>query len=436
MRSSLLTLAFLVAMCALQPTSADTGAITPTDSLLTETGPATDTLAEAAAVRSETARADEFAYPMDAELQQKLVAYSRFINVWRFVEILVSIGALAVILFAGWSARFRNRALRIRWRFLAVWAFTVLVLVADYLLELPFSIYRDYVIEDRYGFMNQTFAQWWGEDLLGLLLMVILAIIPVWFFYWLVRRFRRWWLLFSLGAIPFVMLLIVIVPVVVDPLFNDYVPLQDKQLEAEITALASKAGIEGADIFQVDASKQSTKINAYVTGLFGTKRIVLYDTLIKNFTLPEIKFVMGHEMGHYVKHHIWWGLAITVVFIMFALWLTNRLIHPIIRRFKSQFGFDQLADMASLPLVVIFLTLIFFVFQPVTNTWSRYIERESDRYGMQVSGVDGESAAISFDKLSVYNLSDPDPNPVIEFWFYNHPSLKKRMEFVRNWKPE
>jgi len=376
---------------------------------------------------------DEVLYPLTPERYDKLVSYSRFKNIWRFTDFFIGLAVLALLLFTGWSARFRSWASRFKLKFFALWAFLIMFLIADYLLNLPFSIYRGFIVENNYGFMNQTFMAWWGEDLLGLLITAIIMIVPAWFFYWLVNKSRRWWLWFSIGAIPLVVLLVVIVPVVISPMFNKFGPLEDKQLEAEILALAGKAGIEGADVFQVDASKQSSKINAYVTGLFGTKRIVLYDTLIKNFTLDEIKFVMAHEMGHYVKHHVWQGLTLAILFIMFALWLTNRLIPPVIARFKTRFGFDRLGDYASWPLVLVFLTVIMFVFQPVTNGYSRHMERQSDTYGMEMSGVDGEAAATAFDKLSVFNLSDPDPHPFIEFWFYSHPALQKRMAFVRDW---
>ena len=375
----------------------------------------------------------EVLYPMSSERYEKLVSYSRFTNIWRFVIFFIELAILGLILFAGWSARFRDWVAGIRPKFFALWAFLVLFLLADYLLNLPFSIYRGFYVEDGYGFMNQSFLEWWGEDLLGLLIGAVFLIIPVWFFYWLVERSRRWWLWFSVGLIPLVVLMVVIVPVVISPLFNEFGPLEDKQLEAEILALADQAGIEGADVFQVNASKQSTKINAYVTGLFGTKRIVLYDTLIDNLTLDEIRFVMVHEMGHYVMHHVWQGVAVAILFVMFALWLTGRLIGPVITKFRRRFGFDRLSDYASWPLVLASLSVIMFVFQPVTNGFSRYIERQADSYGMEMSGVDGETAATSFDKLSVFNLSDPDPNPVIEFWFYDHPSLKKRMAFARDW---
>ncbi len=373
-------------------------------------------------------------YPMSPERKAKLISYSRFNNIWRFVNFFVTIGVLCVILFTGFSARLRNLAQVAKKRFFIIWLFLILFLITDYILNFPFNVYRNFIVESDYGFMAQTFWQWWGEDLLGFAIGCVTTIIPVWFFYWLVGKFRRWWLLFSLGAIPFAVFFIIIAPVVISPLFNDFQPVSDKTLETKLLNLASKVGIEGADVFEVNASKQSTKVNAYVTGLFGTKRIVLFDNLIKNFSPDEIMFVMGHEMGHYVMHHVWWGLLVAIMFIMFSLWLTDKTIHPIIHKFRKRFGFDKLNDIASLPLVMLFLTVIMFFFQPITNGASRIMEHQADIFGMEVTGVSGETAAKAFDKLSVFNLSDPDPPAIIEFWFYSHPSLKKRMEFVRNYK--
>ena len=374
-------------------------------------------------------------YPMSPERYEKLVSYSKFNSIWRFVSFFIGILIPGLILFTGWSARFRDWSARIPFKFFALWLFLAIYLVADYILGLPSTIYRGFVVESDYGFMNQSFGGWFGDGLLELAIGIVFMIIPVWFFYWLVNLSKKWWLWFTLGMIPFMILTVVVAPIWIQPMFNDYGPLKDKELETEILALASKAGIEGADVFEVDASKQSDKVNAYVTGLFGTKRIVLYDTIIKGFSRDEIKFVMAHEMGHYVKNHIWQGLGLTVLFIGFLFWLASRLLPATILRFKERFRFDHLGDYASLPLVMIFLSVGGFLFAPVTNSFSRSMERISDRYGIEMSGIDGETAATAFDKLSVFNLSDPDPSPVVEFWFYSHPALKKRMEFVRNWKP-
>ena len=410
------------------PTAADTVPVIP-DSIPTIPD---DTVSAVAPTTADEAPV----YPMDEARKAKLISYSRFRSIWRFADFFISIGVLALLLFTGLSARFRNWAQVARKRFFVVWLFLALILIAEYLLRLPFDVYRGFIVESNYGFMNQSFGGWLGDSLLELLLTAVIAIIPMWFLYRAIGCMKRWWLAFSLGAIPFLIFFIIIAPVVITPLFNDFEPVKDKVLESKLLALADKAGIEGSDVFEVNASEQSSKINAYVTGLFGSKRIVLYDTMIKNFTHDEILFVMGHEMGHYVKNHIFWGVGMAILMIFFALFLIDKTIHPVIRRFRRRFGFETLSDIASLPLLLIFVTVFMFLSQPVTNAVSRSMERACDKYGMDITRVDGETAAIAFDKLAVYNLSDPDPSAIVEFWFYSHPALVKRMAFVRGYTPE
>ncbi len=388
-----------------------------------------------ASVSDTSVAAAGYEYPMSAERKAKLISYSRFVNIWRFVGFFVTLGVMALILFTGLSAKLRDWAGVAKKKFLVIWLFVILFVALDYLLNFPFHFYRSFVVENQYGFLNQSFGEWLGEDLLNLLVKMIFTVIPVWFLYWLINKARFWWLWMAVIAIPIAVFFIVIAPVVIDPLFNKYEPLKDKELETQILQLASTAGIENSDVFQVNASKQSSKINAYVTGLFGTKRIVLYDTMIDNFETDEIRFAMGHEMGHYVMNHIWKGLVLGIVFVGFALWLTGRTIQPVINRFKNRFKFDRLGDIASLPLILTFLAILSFLFNPVFNGYSRHMERQSDKYAMDVSRITGEAAAVAFDKLSVFNLSDPDPHPLIEFWFYSHPALSKRIKFVLSYQP-
>ncbi len=373
-------------------------------------------------------------YPMSLERKEKLVSYSQFKNVWRFVDFFISLGILFLILFTGWSAKLRTYVEKIPNKFFALWAFAVLFFALEYLLSLPFQIYRRFLVEGEFGFINQTFFEWLSEDLLGLGLYMLIAIIPIFSLYRLIKKTSFWWLQFTLGAIPFMIIMMVIGPIFISPLFNDFNELENKELKSEIHNLAEKSGIEGSDIFQVNTSKQSSKINAYVTGMFNSKRIVLTDNLINNFTTNEIKFVMGHEMGHYVQNHIWKGLFAAIFVLAIALWLTGLTIQKFIDKYKHRLQFDSLSDWASLPLLLIYMSIIMFMFNPVMNSLSRYHEHQSDIYGMEITDVTGEEAATAFDKLSVYNLANPDPHPVIEFWFYSHPSIKKRMEFVRNYR--
>lgn len=379
---------------------------------------------------------EEPLYPLSPERKAKLISYSRFNNLWRFADFFIGVIILALVLFTGWSAKLRTFAQKAKYKFFVWWLYFILISIVLYIISFPFDYYREYVVEVNYGFMNQTFGEWFIDGLKALGLSMLLGIIPMWLFYFIIERSKKWWLWFSLGSIPLLILLVVIAPVFLAPVFNDFTSLNDKELETKILSLASTAGIEGSNVFEVDASKQSSKINAYVTGLFNTKRIVLYDTIIKNFEEDEILFVMGHEMGHYVMNHIWQGLALAVFVIMISLWLTNKFVHKFINRFQAKLKFDRFSDIASLPLALLFLTVISFFSQPVSNSFSRYMEHQADIYGMEITDVSGNSAAIAFDKLSAFNLSDPEPHPIIEFWFYSHPSLSKRMQFVRQYRTE
>lgn len=378
---------------------------------------------------------EESIYPLSPERQQLRNRYSHFVNIWRFIEFLFGVLIFWIILSTGLSAKIRDWAAVAKRKFLVLWLYLAIFLVMDWLLSFPFDVYRNYYVELKYGFLNQSFMGWFGEDLLGLLLTVVIGIIPAFFLYYVIERFKKWWLVFSIGAIPIMIFFIVIAPVVISPLYNKFEPLQDKQLETELLTMADKAGIQGSHVFQVDASKQSSKINAYVTGLFSTKRIVLFDTLIKGFTHDEIRFVMGHEMGHYVLNHIWLGLGSAWVLLVALLWIASRILPGIIHRFKGKFKFERLEDVASLPLILLCLIVMSFVIQPVNNGISRAMEHRADRFGMDISGVSGDVAATAFDKLSAYNLSDPNPSPIIEFWFYDHPAVQKRIDFVKNYKP-
>ena len=195
-----------------------------------------------------------------------------------------------------------------------------------------------------------------------------------------------------------------------------------------MTKLADKAGIHNPDIYRVNTSKRSNKVNAYFVGVFGTKRIVLYDNMIDNFTLDEMRFVVGHEMGHYVKNHIWYGIFGFVLIVLAGGFIAHKTMPGFIKRFRKRLGFEKPSDIASYPLLLLFIAVFTFFAQPVWNAVSRQMEYSCDRYGMELSGVDGEVAQSAFEKLSAFNLSDPNPSPIIEFWFYDHPSLNKRIK--------
>lgn len=374
-------------------------------------------------------------YPITPERRELLNEYSTFKNIWRFAYNGYSWLVLLLICFCGVSGRLLKLASKVsskKYVHFLIYIFLILLTIG--VLTLPLDYYREYVVEHQYGFSNQSVGEWFIDSLKNFSITYAFALICLGCLFFLIKKYpRRWWVVFTVGSIPFMVFTIVIIPVVVAPMFNDFQPLQDKQLEAKILGLASLAGIEGSDVFEVNASKQSTKLNAYVTGLFGSKRIVLYDTTIEAMDEDELLFVMGHEMGHYVMHHIWLLVGMILVMLLFAVWLTSKVLPAVISRYASRFGFDRLGSYAATPLIIFALTFSMFFTQPVSNGLSRYFEHQSDIFGMDVTRYNAQAAAGAFEKLSAYNLSDPDPHPLIEFWFYSHPSLQKRIEFVRGY---
>jgi STE24 endopeptidase len=330
----------------------------------------------------------------------------------------------AVALYAGRSRGFAEKA------------FYILILFAAItVIDFPLSYYRGFVIEHHFGLSTQTFGEWFANtiksDYLAALLLVILIPIAYW---GINKRAKDWWLWVGVVTVPIMIFVIIIVPVFVSPMFNKFEPLKDEALAQRIVGMAEKAGISGSRVYQVDMSGETQSINAYVTGLFGSKRIVLWDTTIKKLTPDEIAFVMAHEMGHYVMNHMWIGIALFGAIIMILLFIIHKSIGWFIRCYGDHFGFVSVGDIASLPLLMLMFGLMMFLLDPVTNGFSRRIEHDSDRFALDLTQdkVNGESAFV---KLANENLSNPKPSAFIEFWQFSHPPLQKRIEFCRSYVP-
>jgi STE24 endopeptidase len=250
--------------------------------------------------------------------------------------------------------------------------------------------------------------------------------------YIVIRRLgRSWWLPGAALAIVFVIIGQVVAPVFIMPLFNTFTPLEDDALRREILELAHAQGIPAGEVYQVDASRQSEHTNAYVAGILGTQRIVLYDTMLRRFTPREIRFVMGHEMGHYVMHHVWKTVAFIGAFIVVGLWLVDVAARRIIPA-RPGWGIGGIEQPASLPLVLLLLSLVSIAARPAISTYSRWQEHASDRFGLDVVR-DPEAAASTFRKFSLIDLSELNVNPAIEFLLYTHPSGANRIRFAQEW---
>ncbi len=347
-----------------------------------------------------------------------------------------SLAVPAFFLVTGLSARIRRFALGSgRPWFVEVATYAVVFLAIEFVLKLPLRFYAGFVRLHAYGLSVQPIDRWFGDALKGLGVEMVGAVLFLWVPYLLMARSpRRWWLYTGLLTLPFAGFSALIAPIVIDPLFNEFGPMKDKRLEARIDALARQAGIDGGKIFEVDKGKDTRTVNAYVTGLFGTKRIVLWDTILAKLDEDELLTVMGHEMGHYVLNHVAQGLVLSSFGTIFALYLIHRAANGLIRRFGHRFGFDRLSDIASVPLILLLAEITILLGAPVINGFSRHMEHEADRFALEITR-DNHAAATAFVKLQEDNLSVPYPGWLWQVWRSTHPSIGERIEFCNTYRP-
>jgi STE24 endopeptidase len=384
--------------------------------------------------QSDTSATSQIPVPEPSELARQ---YQRSGDVLWAVDTVVGFLIPALLLWTGWSARMRSWAARFargRW-FWTIAAYAVLFVVLTSLLGFPLSWYGGFVREHAYGLSNQSLDRWLEDWLKGLGLGCVVAPLLLWIPYWMLRRSpRRWWLWTGLATIPLSTLALIVTPLWVEPLFNEFGPLENKALETRILGLASRAGIEESRVYEVKKSVDTRKVNAYVTGLGGTKRIVLWDTILARLTPREILFVVGHEMGHYVLHHTLAIILGATVLTTLSLYTVHRLAGHLIGTQAGQLGFDRLDDVASLPLLLLLGSVVSFVVTPGVLAGSRWMEQEADRFGLELTR-DNRAAAMTFVKLQQENLEVPRPSLLHLLWRGSHPPLAERIEFANRYRP-
>ena len=353
-----------------------------------------------------------------------------WLDLWTF---LWAVAVYFVLLHTGASARMRDFAERLRFRLLRIPAYWVQFLVAVTVMTFPLTLYRDFVREHQYGLSNLTFGAWMGELGKGLVIGAILGGIAMIILYAVLRSLpRTWWLWGAIATIAFTIFFVVIVPVAIVPVFNSPKRLTDQRVVAPILSLARASGIDAKDVWEIDASKQSKRISANVSGFLGTERITLNDNLLNRASLPEIEAVMGHEMGHYVLNHVYKFLVQfgIVVVIGFAL---LKLVFERLRSRNARWQVRGIDDPAGLPLAALLLTSYLFVLTPALNTLVRTQEYEADLYGLNASAQPDGFAQVAL-KLGEYRKLDP--TPFEEFFFYDHPSGRTRIYTAMRWKAE
>jgi STE24 endopeptidase len=360
------------------------------------------------------------------------------------VNLVYGFVVLLAILWWKVSAKYRDVAEKTSAkRFVQVLVFTPLIALTMDVLELPTGIYDNWLGRE-YGLSVQGWGSWFWDWAKGELLSVIFSIIVVAILYWAIRKWPRgWWFAFWLATIPLVLALVFIQPLVIDPMFHKFESLQvkDPALTAELEKLVQRAGenIPPERMYWMGAGEKTTELNAYVTGFGASKRIVVWDTTIAKMNTPQIVYVAGHEMGHYVLKHIPKGLAFGFAGLFVLFYLGYRLVGWVLARWGAAWGIREVGDLASYPALLLVLSILSVIGGPVGNTFSRYEEHQADQYGLEVThGLtpdSGQVAAQSFNILGDVDLSAPEPSRLRIFLFYSHPAIPDRILFALGYDP-
>lgn len=373
--------------------------------------------------------------------------YKRAIRYSRTREWLVLVGGVwsallnVVALTTGLSAWMRDRATGVAPRRLGpAIPYAVGSTILSFVVSLPLSYFRGYVVEQRYGLSNQTRRAWMVDELKELGIGLALTAPLIQGVYWLIRRWpARWWAIVSALTVPLSAVLANLAPVLLMPLFNKFEPLPDRALAQRVTDLAAREGVHVSDVLQMDMSRQTKKANAAFTGLGNTKRIIIGDTLLQEFTPDEVEVVLAHELGHQVHNDIWKLIALGAPTSLVSLAAAHFLNPPVLRRFGKRWRIaaeDGARDVAALPLLMLLGQSTLLAVVPALNALSRnLVEHPADRYALNLTGK-RDAFIGAMQKLGRMNLSDPHPPALVKLLLYSHPPLQERIDFARTYPVE
>lgn len=399
---------------------------------------------EVAPSQTQEAAKEVKSYTLPPDLYKKAVEFSRARYELYFIDFVYAVIVLLLVLrwrlapkYRDWVERASSR------RFVQAAIYVPVLLLTLSVLALPTGIYGQW-LETKYGISVQGWRSWAWDWTKQQLIAFVLGIILVWILYGVIRRSpRRWWFYFWLAALPIVIFVFFISPVVIDPLFFKYEPLRarDPALVAALEKVVERGGmnIPPNRMYEMKASEKLKALDAYVTGFGASKRVVVWDTTIAKMTVPQIAFVFGHEMGHYVLNHIPKLIAAFAAVLFVFLYLGYLGTQWALRHWGERWAIRGVDDWASLPVLFLLISIFSFVSDPITNSYSRHVEHQADVYGLEVThGLTPNSrqvAAQAFQVLGEVGLADPDPNPFVKVWLYTHPPLGDRVQFALTYDP-
>ena len=413
----------------------------------TDARPAAQGAAQPQAVTPQTSNAEKQPpkpYTLSPERAAKAIAYARAIHWLYFADFLYTIVALLSVIRLRVAPVYRNWAERVAGnRFMQAVVFGAPLLLTLGVLGLPAELLRHW-ISRRFDQSIQSWGSWFWDWSKGEFVSVAFGVILIWLLYAGIRRSpKRWWFYVWTGALPILVLTVFIAPLVIEPMFFTFTPLAETHtdLAGELERIVTRAGqdIPLDRMYLMNASSKLKSLNAYVTGLGASRRVVVWDTTISHMTNPQISFVFGHEMGHYVLGHIRAGMIFTAGALLVSFFLGFHVLGGLINRLGGAWGLRGVSDWASLPVLLLIFIVLSFVFTPVDNAYSRHLEHQADQYGLEVvHGILPDAAATaaeSFQILGDIDLEEPAPSWLVKVWFYSHPPIRDRVAFAYSYDP-
>lgn len=358
------------------------------------------------------------------------VEYSKIKNFLFFVATPFEWLVYLFVLITGLSQAFEKWIpFQNKWAIVQNAVYLFLLSLFIFIVFFPLDYYR-YTLGKSYGISTQVFASWMRDNIIGFWVDFGTTVVIVTVLYWLIKKSpKKWWLYAWLLMVPYSIFLMFIQPVVIDPLYNDFYPLTNKELETKILTLAEQANIPTEHVYEVNMAEKTNALNAYVTGIGSNSRIVLWDTTLNRLSESEILFIMAHEMGHYVEKHIYFGIAGYILSSLFGLWLTAKIMPWIISRFGRNLKIRRINAIHSLPLFLLITSFLLFASSPLSNYISRYQEARADQYAIELV-ADPSAAVRAFQELTKAGLNEVNPPLLVKWFRYTHPTMLERINKV------
>lgn len=367
--------------------------------------------------------------PTDSPEARRYNRIRRWLGISDFV---VGFAFLVVLLVTGWSGWLRDLGYRMGFQnyTLAVFMYLLLLLLISKVLGIGFDVYG-FRLERRFKLSTQRLRGWFWDEVKGFLVGLLMGTIVVELLYFTIRQWpQNWWLLaWALFMVLFIVLA-QLAPVVLFPIFYKFEPLDNEELRRRLVVLSERAGTRVRGVYRWKLSEKTKKANAALTGLGVTRRIILADTLLDNYTEDEIEAVLAHELGHHVHRHILKSIFVQAAITLFGFWAANWALHYAIDH--HLFDFVQISDFADLPLLALVATVLSFLLMPALNAYSRFNERQADRYAFEsIASID--PFISSMNKLADQNLAERAPSKWVEWLFHSHPSISRRLKAAADW---